>query len=77
MKVFCLDSCLRRNDVSGLTFSSESLSLDVYPSPLSQRTKKYLYWYCPTYGSTLKTAELQGKRGVTRRNLGNIERLGN
>jgi hypothetical protein len=27
MKVFCLDSCLRRNDESGMTFSSESLNV--------------------------------------------------
>ena len=29
MKVFCLDSCLRRNDESGMTFSGGSLILQI------------------------------------------------
>jgi len=48
MKVFCLDSCLRRNDVSGMTFSSGSLVLERIKSLWTPTHSQYLP--LPDYG---------------------------
>ena len=40
MKVFCLDSCLRRNDESGMTFSGGSLKVSLLDSGLRRNDGK-------------------------------------